>query len=187
MDFSYFSYITGLASLFGFIAQVMDWFPRHKDLRRSIFLVLIGIFVGSLSSAFNSSSITFDFSISGFSLLLVAIGLLILVLLIVAILSRDSSKRNELYGISGIASFIFVVVLMFGSIPSIENESVKIRNEKSRLSFGELMLVSKEAIKKQNYDRALMHLETVKNRITSNDPRHKKIVEKINEVKGMQL
>jgi len=108
MDFSYFSYVTGLASLFGFIAQVMDWFPHYKELRRSIFLVLVGIFVGSLSSAFNSSSITLDFSISGFSLLLIAIGSLILLLLMVATFSRDHSKRNELYGVSGIpASYLY--------------------------------------------------------------------------------
>lgn len=187
MDFSYFSYITGLASLFGFIAQVMDWFPHYKELRRSVFLVLLGIFLGSLSSAFNASSITFEFSISGFSLLLIAIGLLIFLLLLVAILSRDSSKRNELYGVSGIASFVFVMVLLFGSIPSIENESVTIRNEKSRLSIGELILISEEAIKKRDFDRALMHLETIKNRLTSNDPRFKKIESKITEVKSMQL
>lgn len=187
MDLDYFSYVTGLASLFGFIAQIMDWFPRHKELRKNIFLVLIGIFTGSLSSVFNTSSITFDFTVSGFSLLLISIGALIFILLVVAISSADSNKRGELYGVSGVAAFVFVMVLFFGSLVTIDNESTKMNNEKSKLTVGELILISDEAIKKKDFDRALMHLETIKHHIRTDDPRYKKIESKINEVKGMQF
>jgi glucan phosphoethanolaminetransferase (alkaline phosphatase superfamily) len=187
MDISYFSYITGLASLFGFVAQVMDWFPGHKELRKSVFLVLIGVFLGSLASAFNTSSINFEFTISGFTLLIVVIGMLVLSLIFIAVFTKDSSKRNELYSVSGIASITFIFILFFGSLPNIDNESSKIRNEKSRLSIGELILISDDAISHQDYDRAIMHLQTVKSRLISSDPRYKKIEEKITEVKKMQL
>ena len=188
MDFSPFLYVTGLASLFGFIVQVMDWFPHYKETRNSIFLFCFGIFVGSLLSAFNPSFITLDFSISGLSLLLIAIGSLIPLLLMVAIFSSNPSKRSELYGVSAIVGVVFVMVLMFSSISSMgDRESVKIRNEKNRLSIGELVLISEEAMKKKNYDRALMHLEMIKSRITTDDSRYKKIETKIAEVKGMQL
>jgi uncharacterized membrane protein YeaQ/YmgE (transglycosylase-associated protein family) len=121
MELSYFTYITGIASLFGFIAQILGWFPKYENTRRNILLVLIGIFAGSLFGAFNASQITFEFSVTGFTLLISAIGVVILVVLLVAIFSRDSSKRSEMYGVSGIATVVFMVVLMFGNFPNIEN------------------------------------------------------------------
>ena len=187
MDFSYFSYITGLASLFGFIAQVMDWFPGHKDLRKSVFLVLIGGFLGSLSSVFNASSISFDFSISSFTLLIIAIGAIVLFLLLFSVFTKDTQKRNELYGISGVATVVFVFILFFGSLPNIDNEARKISNEKSQITIGELKEIAEAAIKQHNYDRAIMHFETIKSRLSNEDPRHEIITERINEIKKIQL
>jgi uncharacterized membrane protein YeaQ/YmgE (transglycosylase-associated protein family) len=188
MELSYFTYITGIASLFGFIAQILGWFPKYENTRRNILLVLIGIFAGSLFGAFNASQITFEFSVTGFTLLISAIGVVILVVLLVAIFSRDSSKRSEMYGVSGIATVVFMVVLMFGNFPNIENESVKIKNEKSRLTISELVLLSDTAVEQRSYDRALMHLYTIRSRLSGAiDSRSEKINKKIEGVKNMQL
>jgi len=85
VDISYFSYITGIASLLGFTAQALDWFPKHKELRKFTTALLLGVFVGSLSTIFSYSHITFSVSITGFVLLLVVLGL------------KEKKKRGRIY------------------------------------------------------------------------------------------
>ncbi|CAG9295951.1 hypothetical protein EV690_2880 [Celerinatantimonas diazotrophica] len=51
MNSLWFTYITGVASLLGFIVQVFDLFPKYGVARRSVFLVVSGVFLGSLSFA----------------------------------------------------------------------------------------------------------------------------------------
>ncbi|MGF1718173.1 hypothetical protein L4D08_25255 [Photobacterium chitinilyticum] len=187
VDINYFSYITGIASLLGFVAQAMDWFPRHKDLRKFVTALVLGIFVGSLSSVFHNSSVVFNFAISGFSMLLLSLGGIILLLLAIAIYTPDSRKRGELYGISGIIGFIFAMTLFLGSLSSVGGEAGAIRNEKSRLTISELVFLSEVAAEKSDFDRALMHLELIRERLDSNDSRLAELDLKIEDLKRQQI
>ena len=76
---------------------------------------------------------------------------------------------------------------MFGSLPSIDHEADRIRNEKSSLSISELVQLSDAALQNSNFDRAIMHLETVKKRLEVEDPRYAKITERIDLIKKQQL
>ena len=187
MDISYFSYITGLASLFGFIAQVLDWFPRHKEIRKYGVTLVFGFFIGSLSVVFNAASITFNINVTGYVLLLSLLGLVTFFFVVTGLLTSDITKRSELYNISSVSCGIFMFVLIFGSIPSMENESVNIKNEKSKLTISELIYLSKQAEKRADYDRALMHLQSIKNRIGTDDSRQKDLNKKIESIKDAQI
>jgi len=187
MDLNYFSYITGLASLLGFLAQILGWFPNHKEMRRSVLLVILGVFFGSLSSAFNASSIELNISVSGFTLLLIALGSVIIGFLVAAAFSSKSDKRDEFYGVAGVTGIAFMFILLFGGLLNVENSSTKIRDEKSRISISEFKLLSEDALKRKDHERALMHLNSVKARLNSRDSIYKKVEERIEYIKLQQF
>jgi len=143
--------------------------------------------MGSLSNIFNASNITFNIDVSGFILLLSILGFATFSLLITSLLTVNSIKRNELYVISGICCGIFMFILIFGSIPNISNESVDIKNAKSKLTISELNYLSDQAIAKNNYDRALMHLNSIRQRLSISDSRLSVIDSKIEHVKKSQF
>lgn len=187
MDFSYFSYITGVASLLGFLAQVLDWFPRYKEFRKYALIFLFGIFLGSLSNVFSSSAVIFNIEITGFVLLITLLGLITLSFLLVGIFTSKPGKSDEIYQISTACGVLFIFVLIFGSLPSIENESHNIRNEKSKLTITELNYLSEQAVIRKDFDRALMHLASIKSRLTPDDTRQGALKVKIEKVKESQL
>jgi hypothetical protein len=59
--------------------------------------------------------------------------------------------------------------------------------ETSRLTVNELISLADSAETKKDYDREIMHLETVKSRFPSDDPRIKNINERILEAKTLQV
>ncbi|ABL00105.1 hypothetical protein Ppro_2499 [Pelobacter propionicus DSM 2379] len=42
----YFTYITGIASILGFFLQLTDAFPKHREIRKSIFYISIAVISG---------------------------------------------------------------------------------------------------------------------------------------------
>lgn len=187
MELGYFTYITGLASLLSFVAQMLGWFPQHKGFRKGALLVITGLFIGSLSSAFNASNINFEFTISGFTLVVVTVFLLVIGFLAAAGLSHNEQKRGEFYAVSGIAGFALFMILMVGGMATSGSTSVAIQNEKKKLTISELVHLSEVAKEKGDFDRALMHLMSVRARIQSADPRMEKLMKKIDQIKSMQL
>lgn len=185
MGISYFTYITGIASLLGLILQVFNIFPKYKKIRNSSFLIILGIFFGSFLRAFDASRIAFKIEINTFILFLIVFALTIICLLIGASLTKNPQKRVELFNVLGIAFFSFMLVLSFGSIIMMAEESP--RSEISRLTVPEFITLAKEAEQKGDYERAIMHLEYVKSRLDSDDPRIERIEEKIKEAKLKQL
>jgi len=97
----------------------------------------------------------------------------------------DSHRRQELFAIAGVGFFVFVLVLLFG-YPITGNVSSP-AIEKSRLTISELLELADSAENKGNFDRALMHLETVKSRLQSGDSRLEKIEERISDTKDRQV
>ncbi|MGR5284769.1 hypothetical protein ACP3V5_05585 [Vibrio maritimus] len=187
VEVNYFSYITGIASLLGFIAQALDWFPTHKGLRKFVTALLLGAFLGSFSNILQQSSIVFDFTVSGFVLLLLMLGGILALLITVAILTQDSQRRTEIYVVSGILGFVFSMVLMIGGATQIDNSASAIQSEKNRLTISELIVLSELAAERSDFDRALMHLDMIKRRLDSNDSRVNELNTRIESIKDKQI
>jgi len=102
MELSYFTYITGGASLVGLSLQIFDVFPNYAAYRKYISLFIAGIFVGTLLNTFNASHINFDIRISGFTLLITVFVITILGFLITGAKTKEPRKREELFGIGGV-------------------------------------------------------------------------------------
>ena len=142
MDLSHFTIVSGIASILGLIVQLADFFPSHSQARNSIVFLICGVFIGSLFGAFDTAQIKFSFSITGYVLLVSAIVLTLVIVLLVAIFSHNHYKRGEMYVVLALGAFFLLIVLMFGSLPSIDHEADRIRNEKSSLSEEALFWVS---------------------------------------------
>ena len=185
MELSYFTYIAGIASLLSFAIQVFNVFPKHAQFRKSIFLLILGIFLGTLLNTLNASHINFDVKISGFTLLVSLFAIAIICFLVAGAITKDSHSRGELFTIGGIGFFAFIPVLLFGSLISGNIETPAI--EKQKLTVSELIELADSAEKKGNFDRAIMHLETINNRLEVNDYRKQKIEERITQTKSKQI
>ena len=185
MGFSYFTYIAGIASLLGFALQVFDVFPKHAGFRKTLFLLILGIFLGTLLNTFNASNINFEVKITGFTLLVALFAFTIIGFLIAGAMTKEAERREELFAIGGIGFFAFIIVLLFGSLISGNVESPAI--EKQKLTVSELIKLADTAEDKGDYDRAIMHLETIEQRLEPNDPRKQKLEERIDQTKDKQI
>lgn len=175
-DMDYFTYITGIATLVGLGMQIFDSLPTYRSYRQAIFYLLLGLFLGSLVTTFDGSKIKFSFELSGYALLVFLIAFVIVWTLHLAY----KSERDEFFAVSGIGAFILVVVLAFGNLePAI--------NEAKKLTINELILLSKAAEEKQNYDRAIEHQMSILSKLHSSDSRRDSITKKIDELKENQL
>lgn len=162
-----FTLITGLASLFGFIIQIFDFFPRFGKVRQIVFIFLFGVFSGSLLRAIEPSGIRLNFEFTGFGLLLFIFTLVLIALLITAAFTDDIRKRTELFTASGIGFFAFLIFAFFGAIMSgvLDNPNI----EKERLTAHELNLLSNDAESLKDNERAIMYLTKIKSRLKDID------------------
>lgn len=188
MDLNYFTYITGIASLLGFILQVFDVFPKHAQFRKSLFLVVLGIFIGSILNAIDASKIEFTFKVSGYVLLLSVFIVVIVGFLIAGAMTDDTERRGEMFGVAGAGFAAFFLVLFFGFLFTLLPErSHYSENDISILTTNELISLSDYSKSKGDIEREIFHLETIKNRFDKNDERYIKIEERIKQEKSIQI
>lgn len=187
-----FTLITGLASLCGFAIQVFDLFPKLGRARQIIFLILVGVFIGSLLRAIDPSSVKLSLQVSGFTILVAIFLTIIIGFLIAAAFSNDVGKRSEFYSITGIGFLALLVFMIFGGLASglIEsnvNEREKMTLEKERLTTSELNILAEQALQNKDFERAIMHLKTIESRLHLDDARIRLIQEKIKQIQLQEI
>lgn len=185
IDFDAFTYVTGIATLLGLILQLKDSFPEHRETRKTIFLLVIGVFAGSVIASLKGAKVEFGATVSSFEV----IGAIFIVVLataaIVATFTKETTRRYDLFHFliwGTIALFIF---LFAGNVSGIESNRDD-RNRK-RVSIEELMELSELNASRGNYERALMFLEEVKNRLPSQDGRISQLDNRIQDIKQKQI
>ena len=45
-----FTIVAGIAGILGLILTLSDAFPEHREIRKTVFLLVLGVFVGALVS-----------------------------------------------------------------------------------------------------------------------------------------
>lgn len=108
MNTDYFRYITGVASLAGFVLQIFNVFQRYKNIRNSISFFLLGVFVGSIISKFEPNTITFNIAIDGYMIIITLFIIVILTSLVLGLINRNKIRKKELFTISGVAFAFFL-------------------------------------------------------------------------------
>ncbi|QWE22627.1 hypothetical protein FD975_10280 [Polynucleobacter sp. AP-Jannik-300A-C4] len=177
-----FNIITGVVSLLSFAIQMFDLFPSLGKNRQTFSILVLGLFFGGLATSFSSHQIQVKFEVTGLSLVLTAIGVVIFGALIASAFSSNQSKISGYYAIAGWATPIFLLVLLFGTLITSAPDSLN--KEKQRLSINELDILATNALKVGDEEKSISYLESIKARLSSNDERRKLLDEKIKEIKS---
>jgi hypothetical protein len=182
LDFDAFTYITGLAGLLGLLLQLKDIFPEHREIRKTVVLLIIGIFVGSVITSVKGIKVDFGSTVRPFEIL---VALFVAVLAIVAItgaFTRDDIRRYQLFQFSGAGTFALFVLLFFGSVGE-----TQVERERRHLNIEELLELSGIQQSHGNYDRALYFLQEAKGRIPATDERRKILDDRMREIRKKQI
>ena len=185
LSFDAFTYITGVASLLGLVLQFKDSFPDHRDTRKTIVVLVIGVFAGSTIASLKGVRVEFGGTIATTQIVM---GIFISVLAIVAVaaaFTKDNQRRMEMFAFTGIGTFA-LFILMFGTgLGSLEESRAE--REKQQISLEELLTLSDLSASRANFERALFLLEEAKKRLPSRDERLKALEQRAIDVKAKQV
>lgn len=180
-----FTYITGIAGLLGLVLQLKDAFPEHREARKAIVMLVIGVFVGSVISALRGVKVDFGATVSPSQVL---VGVFVAVLALVAVVAsftREPERRTELFAFTGIGTVALFFLLMFVNIGSLEDSRAE--RERQQINLEELITLVDLAVAKQSYERALVLLGEARRRLPPKDERAKLLVERESEIKNLQV
>ncbi|MGH7231865.1 MAG: hypothetical protein ACREJU_10980, partial [Nitrospiraceae bacterium] len=147
-----FTYITGIAGLLGLLLQLKDAFPEHRELRKTVVLLVIGVFVGSLVASVRSVKIDFGGSISPFTALIAVFVAVLVTVAISATFTQDASRRNDLFGFTAAGTLALFILLLFGVTGS---EDSRAERQRRQLTIEELLELSNVHVSRNNFERAI--------------------------------
>ena len=184
MNIGIFTYIAGIATILGLLIQIKDVFPQHRETRKNVIFIILGLFIGTLIGSLQRINVTFAVPMSGSHLLVGAVIIVVFVVLISAIFTVNNEKRMQLFGVSGAGAGLLFVIL-FGLLllhsPAATSRSVdKITND-------ELLLLADTNKEKGNFERSIYFLEEIKEDLNSADPRYEILEGKISGLKKLQV
>ncbi len=182
MDIGLFTYITGIATLLGFVLQFRDVFPAHRELRKNVVLVIMGVFVGTLLGALQRVSITVAAPLTWFPILVAALLLILFIILVGALFAQENERRKQLYIAFGWFLTAILLVLLVGNMLT-----RKWPKETQSLSTDEILILVDSNVSKGNYDAAIHWLECIRDRVSRRDPRFTSATRRIDELKQKQL
>jgi hypothetical protein len=187
MDFlTGFTYITGIAGLLGLFLQVKDSFPEHREARKTIVLLVIGVFLGAAISLLTGVKLILTAEIGAFQVLVAAIVLVLAFISLAAAFAGNAERRNALFGFAGVGTIALLFILMFGSLTS-GTTYHQVAIEKERISIDELMLLIGAAESRSDYERALMYLELAESRLEAGDVRSKVLEQRASGMRQKQV
>ena len=113
MDIGLFTYITGIATLLGVVLQFRDVFPEHRELRKAVVLVIIGVFVGTVLGALQRVNVTVAAPLTWFPVLVAALLLILFIIIVSALFAQEKERRKALYITFGwlLAAILLVLVI----------------------------------------------------------------------------
>jgi len=175
-----FTYITGIAGLLGLVLQFKDSFPEHRDLRKNVVLLVIGVFVGSLVTTFKGVKIDIGPSITGYQGLIGVVVAVLVFVSVVAAFTKDGTRRAELFTFTAAGTGVLLLLLIGGAAASSKSTD-------ERTSLEELIYLSNYEVEHRSYERALMFLDEAKTRLAENDDRRKDLDNRESQIKKMQV
>jgi multisubunit Na+/H+ antiporter MnhG subunit len=181
-----FTYATGIISVLGFFLQLKDVFPKHKEARKTILLLVTGAFFGSIIISFQSVRIDIELPESPVLflcyVLLASLGVLLFIVAIVALSTREKERRDVLDGYLGSGTFLFFILLIAIGMMSTGSDP-----KVNQLTLDEIIILSNHRLGERNYDRAILLLEMAANKMGVDDPRRTLLREQIDSIKVTQV
>lgn len=185
LDFDAFTYITGIAGLLGLALQLKDSFPEHREMRRTVVLLVIGVFIGSVVTSLKGAKVEFGASISPFQILVAVFVAVLSTVAIAGAFTREPTRRAELFAFSGIGTSALFLLLLFGGLGSLEADRAE--RDRKQVTVEELIELSSLNALKGSYERAILFLDNARSRLPQKDERRIVLEERIREMKRKQV
>ena len=184
MNIGLFTYISGIATILGLFIQIKDVFPQHREKRKDVIFIILGLFIGTLIGSLQRINVTFSVPMSGLYLLVGAIIIVVFMVLISAVFTDDNEKRMQLFGVSGAGAGLLFIIL-FGH--SLLQASAVTSRSVDKITNDELLLLADTNKEKGNFERSIYFLEEIKEDLNSADPRYEILDGKISGLKKLQI
>jgi len=185
LDLDVFTYITGVAGLLGLALQLKDAFPEHRETRKTIVLLVLGIFLGSLVSAIRGVRLDIGATLSPTQILIGVFTAVLAFVAVVAAFAREPQRRMELFAFTGIGTVALFVLLFATGLGSVEES--RAQRERQQINLEELLMLADTSIAKENYERALILLAEAKKRLPPRDERMQILEQREAEVRAQQV
>jgi hypothetical protein len=170
-----FTIITGIVTLLGFLIQLRDIFPAHREARKTFVILLAGIFLGILVSAINGARLEIG-RVSGPVGITVAVIMFCILLFALthgvrSITARTAQDRSEALSLVGGGMVTLVIWLFIGFLTFSMPDVDPARN----LTVDETLALVAIHEKAGNFDRAIFLARELKVSLVLDDPRRKDI------------
>jgi hypothetical protein len=185
LDLDVFTYITGVAGLLGLALQLKDAFPEHREIRKTIVVLVFGIFLGSLISAIRGVRLDIGATLSPTQILIGVFTAVLAFVAVVAAFAREPQRRIGLFAFTGIGTVALFVLLLATGLGSVEDS--RAQREREQINLEELLMLADNSIAKENYERALILLAEAKKRLPRKDERMKILEHREAEVRAQQV
>lgn len=176
--------ISGIASLIGLVLQFKDAFPEHRETRKTVVVLLLGVFFGCIITSLFSLKSSLPAEISPLTISIGVFLVIICLLVTVACFATDSSKRNDLFTVACLAGVVVLILLFFESQ---KNRPVQECDLKHFLYEDEIFKLADDQASKGNYERAIVFLQQTLPSVSIKDPRTAIIMKRIQELRARQL
>jgi hypothetical protein len=164
----------------GLVLQFKDSFPEHRDLRKNVVLLVIGVFVGSVITSFKGVKADFGGSITPYQSLIGVVLAVLVFVCVVAVFTKDNGRRGDLFVFSAFGTGVLLLLLIGGAMAASKSAD-------ERASLEELLYLVNYEVEHRSYERALMFLEEAKSRLETTDDRRKDLDNREEQIKKMQV
>jgi hypothetical protein len=183
LNLDIFTYITGIASLVGLFLQFKDSFAEHRETRKVIVVGSIGVFLGTLISSLRETKIEFSTAITPLIVLLIICALILFVVSLVAVFTKDHNIRMVLGPFPTLGFPVLFAILGISNMSTPDNPE----RELQKVTIEELIALSTLNESHANYDRAIRYLKDAARRLDNADKRKGLINSKIQDVEAKQI
>lgn len=170
-----FNYITGVATLVGLFFQFKDLFPEHREVRKTIVILVTGIFIGTMLSTIKGIKVDIGASVQLADIVIIALVCILMLATTVAIFTTDQVRRNDTYGLLFGGAVLLVGILLFKGLAAVGETNAD--REQKQINLEEIVQLANTASTHGDYQRALLWLDAAKSRVI-NDPERSQAIEK---------
>lgn len=180
-----FNYITGVATLVGLFFQFKDLFPEHRETRKTVVVLVTGIFIGTLLSTARGIKVDLSPSIQPTQIVVVAIVFVLVIACVIVMFTKDQARQNNIYPLIGFGTLVLLGILFAQGLSSTTERNSD--QEQKQISLEEIMQLANTANAHGDYQRALLWLEAAQTRVVGNSEQFEAVKKREQDIRNKQL